>query len=137
VPDAPASFEAVLETSLYHDSSQREEIESFYSQTLGLRLVSSWQDGLAFRVGTGVLLLFDRQGVARRDGPIAAHGSTGAGHACLVAPAPAYAVWKRRLADGGVEITHEHEWGSGRRSFYFHDPAGNLLEIADGDLWPR
>jgi catechol 2,3-dioxygenase-like lactoylglutathione lyase family enzyme len=36
-----------------------------------------------------------------------------------------------------VEITHEHAWDSGRRSFYFQDPAGNLLEIADGELWPR
>ncbi|MEQ8788558.1 MAG: hypothetical protein RIC55_19770 [Pirellulaceae bacterium] len=22
------------------------------------------------------------------------------------------------------------------RSFYFHDPAGNVLEIADRDIWP-
>jgi catechol 2,3-dioxygenase-like lactoylglutathione lyase family enzyme len=134
--DAPASFETVLETSLYHDSTERAEIEGFYSQTLGLRQVSSWPDGLAFRVGAAVLLLFDRQGVARRDGPIAAHGSSGPGHACLVATPAAYEGWKRQLAERGVEITHEHEWDSGRRSFYFQDPAGNLLEIADGDLWP-
>ena len=36
----------------------------------------------------------------------------------------------------GIEITHEQEWQGGRRSFYFKDPAGNLLEIADGDIWP-
>ena len=42
-----------------------------------------------------------------------------------------------RIAERGIEITHEHEWDGGRRSFYFHDPAGNLLEIADGDLWPE
>jgi hypothetical protein len=24
---------------------------------------------------------------------------------------------------------------NGVRSFYFHDPAGKLLEIGDGDLW--
>ena len=29
------------------------------------------------------------------------------------------------------------EWDNGVRSFYFHDPAGNVLEIADGDLWPK
>jgi catechol 2,3-dioxygenase-like lactoylglutathione lyase family enzyme len=44
---------------------------------------------------------------------------------------------RERLADGGVEITHEHEWDGGGRSFYFHDPAGNLIEIADRDLWPK
>ena len=45
--------------------------------------------------------------------------------------------WRERLGAAGVEITHEHDWEGGRRSLYFHDPAGNLLEIADGDLWPR
>jgi catechol 2,3-dioxygenase-like lactoylglutathione lyase family enzyme len=129
-------LERVLETSLYHDSDQREAMESFYSEKLGLRRVSSWRDGLAFRVGPGVLLLFDRQGVAEREGPIADHGSVGPGHACLVVAPGAYEEWKSRLADRGVEITHEHEWDGGRRSFYFQDPAGNLLEIADGDLWP-
>ena len=75
--------------------------------------------------------------LAERAGPIADHGSTGPGHACLLAAEPATtrpgATGSRRR---GVEITHEHEWGDGRRSFYFKDPAGNLLEIADGDLWP-
>ena len=42
-----------------------------------------------------------------------------------------------RFASAALEITHEHEWNEGRRSFYFNDPAGNLLEIADGDLWPE
>ena len=86
-----------------------------------------------------MLLLFDREALAAREGPIAAHGTVGPGHACLLV------VGSRRLrapgaatcASAGVEITHEHEWDGGRRSFYFHDPAGNLLEIADGDLWPE
>jgi catechol 2,3-dioxygenase-like lactoylglutathione lyase family enzyme len=135
--DVPASVESVLETSLYHASSERGAMESFYGETLGLRRVSSWPDGIAYRVGAGVLLLFDREGVAKRDGPIAAHGSSGPGHACLVASEGGYDAWKQRLEAGGVEITHEQEWPSGRRSFYFFDPAGNLLEIADGDLWPN
>ena len=136
MPDTPPTLESVLETSLYHASSQREAMEAFYDETLCLRQVSSWPDGIAFRVGSGVLLLFDREGVAAREGPIAAHGSSGPGHACLVAPQGGYDAWKQRLATGGVEIAHEQEWPSGRRSFYFSDPAGNLLEIADGDLWP-
>ena len=60
------------------------------------------------------------------------------GHACLVVSDPGD--YERRLADlreAGVEITHEHQWDGGRRSFYFRDPAGNLLELADGDLWPE
>jgi catechol 2,3-dioxygenase-like lactoylglutathione lyase family enzyme len=132
----PPNLGSVLETALYHDPSEREAIEEFYSETLGLRAVSRWPDGVAFRVGGGVLLLFDREGLERREGPIADHGTTGPGHACLVAGAPGYDGWRQRLAQLGVEITHEHEWDSGLRSFYFRDPAGNLLEIADGDMWP-
>jgi catechol 2,3-dioxygenase-like lactoylglutathione lyase family enzyme len=137
MPGEPPGFDSVLETALYHSPGERAEMERFYEQTLGLRRVSSWPDGIAYRIGGGVLLLFDREGLSRREGPIAAHGSVGPGHACLVVSANAYEPWKRRLADRGVEITHEHEWDGGRRSFYFQDPAGNLLEIADGDLWPR
>jgi catechol 2,3-dioxygenase-like lactoylglutathione lyase family enzyme len=132
-----SDFDGILETALYHDSSERAEVESFYSETLELRQVSDWPDGIAFRIGGGVLLLFDRDGLRQREGPIADHGSVGAGHACLVATGPGYERWKRRLTEHGVQITHEHEWKGGRRSFYFKDPAGNLLEIADGDLWPR
>jgi catechol 2,3-dioxygenase-like lactoylglutathione lyase family enzyme len=131
-----ASFDGILETALYHDASERAEVERFYAEALGLRQVSAWPDGIAFRIGDGVLLLFDRDGLTQREGPIADHGSVGPGHACLMAAGPAYEEWKRRLTKRGVRITHEHEWKGGRRSFYFLDPAGNLLEIADGDLWP-
>jgi catechol 2,3-dioxygenase-like lactoylglutathione lyase family enzyme len=134
----PAQLGGVLETCLYHEPGEREDIERFYGETLGLRRVASWPDGVAFRTGDAVLLLFDRAKVAERDGPIAAHGSRGPGHACLAVSAPEdYDGWKRHLAAREVEITHEHDWGEERRSFYFADPAGNLLEIADGDLWPR
>ena len=132
----PASLDCVLETALYHDPSQREEVERFYSDVLGLKPVSSWADGIAFRVGAGVLLLFDRQGLARREGPIAEHGTDGPGHACLVVEPAAYEDWKQHLDEAGAQVVHEHEWEGGRRSLYFPDPAGNLLEIADGDLWP-
>ncbi|MGH2952583.1 MAG: VOC family protein [Solirubrobacterales bacterium] len=130
-------FEGVLETALYHDPEQREEIESFYREVLGLALVARWDDGLAFRVGLGVLLLFDRERLATRSGPIADHGTSGPGHACMHASAAGYERWREHLIERGVEIVHDHEWGDAKRSFYFHDPAGNLLEIADSDLWPR
>ena len=128
---------AVLETCLYHDSAEAAAVERFYTGTLGLRPVARWPGGIAFRVDAGVLLLFDRELLGERDGPISAHGATGPGHACLMAgDGQRYEAWKRSLADAGIEITHEQEWSEGRRSFYFRDPAGNLLEIADGDLWP-
>jgi catechol 2,3-dioxygenase-like lactoylglutathione lyase family enzyme len=136
VDDGPA-VKGVLETCLYHDPTQTQAIERFYGETLGLALVSRWPGGMAFRAGAGVLLLFDRAELTRRDGPISAHGSDGPGHACLLAGGESrYEEWKSRLAEAGVAVTHEHEWPRQRRSIYFEDPAGNLLEIADDDLWP-
>jgi catechol 2,3-dioxygenase-like lactoylglutathione lyase family enzyme len=126
---------AVLETCLYHDTADRERMEAFYGDVLDLEVTAEWPDGVAFRVGEGVVLLFDRDRLGDGEGPIKEHGTRGSGHACFVVEAGAYAAWKERLAAGGVEITHEQEWPGGRLSFYFNDPAGNLLEIADGDLW--
>ena len=57
----------------------------FYGDVLGLPAVAGWEDGVAFRIGAGVLLLFDRDQLALRAGPIADHGTSGAGHACLQA----------------------------------------------------
>ena len=133
----PSPLDGVLETSLYHGRAETGAIEAFYGGLLDLPLVSRWPGGLAFRLGAGVLLLFERETVAERGEPMADHGATGPGHACLLASeADAYDRWRDRLDAAGVEITHEHEWSGGRRSFYFKDPAGNLLEIADGDIWP-
>jgi catechol 2,3-dioxygenase-like lactoylglutathione lyase family enzyme len=132
---AAHTLSGVLETCLYHAGGEREAMERFYRGVLGLEAEAEWPDGIAFRLGTGVVLLFDRDLVSKRDGPIAEHGATGPGHVCFLAEDGGYEPWRDRLVAEGVEITHEHEWPGGRRSFYFQDPAGNLLEIADADLW--
>jgi catechol 2,3-dioxygenase-like lactoylglutathione lyase family enzyme len=135
--DAPSPLSGVLETALYYEPGQREEMEGLYRDVLGLKLVARWGDGTALRIGGGVLLLFDREKLATRDEPPADHGSHGPDHSCLLAPEGAYEAWKARLADHGIEIAHEATWSEGLRSFYFRDPAGNLLEIAEADIWPR
>jgi catechol 2,3-dioxygenase-like lactoylglutathione lyase family enzyme len=130
-------LERVLETVLYHDSAERDQMERIYGDVLALPLVARWPDGMSFRLGGGVVLLFDRERIVDRDEPPARHGSSGPGHVCFVVGVEDYVAWTERIAAAGLEITHEHSWQGGRRSFYFHDPAGNLLEIADGDLWPE
>ena len=129
-------FAGVLETALYHDTAARTAVEAFYGGVLGLPRVAGWEDGVAFRVGAGVLLLFDRDKLAERGGPIADHGTSGPGHVCLHADPSEYDRWRERLETAEVEIVHDADWGGGGCSFYFKDPAGNLLEVADRDLWP-
>jgi catechol 2,3-dioxygenase-like lactoylglutathione lyase family enzyme len=126
----------VLETTLYHGGGGRKAIERFYGDLLGLAAVAGWDDGIAFRVGDGVLLLFDRERLAERLGPIADHGASGPGHVCLRSASGAYERWRAQLEAAGVAIVHDSDWGGRGRSFYFKDPAGNLLEIADRDFWP-
>jgi catechol 2,3-dioxygenase-like lactoylglutathione lyase family enzyme len=126
-------LEAVLETVLYHASGEEEELARFYGEVLELPRIGG---GLTFRVGPGVLLLFDRERSSVQTTP-PPHGASGPVHTCFVAPAEDYERWKQRVSDRGIPILEERTWENGVRSFYFRDPAGNVLEIADGDLWPR
>ena len=52
-------LERILETVLYYSSGQEEELARFYGEVLGLRAVG--RGGLTFRVGEGLLLLFDAE----------------------------------------------------------------------------
>jgi catechol 2,3-dioxygenase-like lactoylglutathione lyase family enzyme len=129
-------LDGLLEVALYHDVAEEGAMADFYGEALGLPRVAEWPDGAAHRLGGLVVLLFARERLAEREGPIAEHGTVGPGHVCFTAPDGEYEAWKDRIG-ATVEIIHEHEWKGGRRSFYFRDPAANLLEVADGDLWPQ
>ena len=129
-------LERILETVLYFSSGEEEELARFYGDVLGLRAVG--ESGLTFRIGDGVrvLLLFDA-GLASAQSWPPPHGAHGPAHTCFVARGGEYDDWKKRIADSGRSILEEIVWDNGVRSFYFRDPAGNVLEIADGDLWPE
>jgi catechol 2,3-dioxygenase-like lactoylglutathione lyase family enzyme len=125
----------VLETVLYCTTENEEETRRFYREVLGLQPVR--EGSVAHRLGDGVLLLFNADESSVQEWP-PAHGARDARvHTCFVAASGEYDTWKERLAGQDVEITQEIEWPSGPRSFYFEDPAGNVLEIAEGDMWSR
>lgn len=126
----------VLETVLCYDSPYRSAMHRFFEEVLELPRVAGWETGTAYRLGAGVVLIFDRERLAESVSPVSAHGTQGAGHLCLRAADERYDDLRARLVERGVEITHDHEWPGGGRSFYFADPAGNLLEVADRDIWP-
>lgn len=123
----------ILETVLYCTTENEEHTRRFYRDVLGLEPFSA--DSAGFRVGPGVFLLFNRERSSQQEWP-PPHGAAGPGHTCFVAASGEYERWKEHLRARGVEITNETTWDSGIRSFYFDDPAGNVLEIAEGDLWP-
>jgi catechol 2,3-dioxygenase-like lactoylglutathione lyase family enzyme len=124
----------VLETVLYYASDQQDEMERFYENVLGLESLGLGRWSLAFRLGQGVVLLFDRERSSTQEEP-PPHGASGSIHAAFLAAPGEYDAWKERLADRGVTLIDEIAWDSGVRSCYFTDPAGNLLEIAERDLW--
>jgi len=81
-----------------------------------------------------VLLLFGAA-ATRRGGKLPPHGAEGPIHVCFRVPPEEYDAWKEHLQTHDVALLREVDWSNGR-SFYFHDPDGNLLEIVDADIWP-
>jgi len=128
-------LQSVLETVLYYASDQQEAMERFYTDVLRLESLGLGRHSLAFRLGPGVVLLFDREWSIAQDTP-PAHGASGPVHTCFLAAPGEYDAWLARLGDAGVALTDELTWGSEIRSCYFEDPAGNVLEIAEADIWP-
>ena len=127
-------FAGVLETVVYCTTENEEETRRFYREALGLEPVR--EGSVAHRVRGGVLLVFNAEESSAQSSP-PPHGAPGSRvHTCFLAAPGDYELWKERLTRHDVAITQEIEWPGGTRSFYFDDPAGNVLEIAEADMWP-
>lgn len=129
------NFAGILETVVYCTTENEEETRRFYRDVLGFEPVR--EGSVAHRVGSGVFLVFNADKSAVQDSP-PPHGAPGARvHTCFLAAPGDYEAWKQKVAGAGVEIIQEIEWPDRPRSFYFNDPATNVLEIAEADMWPR
>ncbi|MWD28039.1 glyoxalase/bleomycin resistance/extradiol dioxygenase family protein [Aquicoccus sp. SCR17] len=140
--DLPAAAPpgAMLETALY--AEDLDAAERFYAGLLGLEVIVRVPGRhVFFRVGPGVLLLFNPEETQKPSGnpdfPVPPHGARGPGHACFAATLPEMEALRERLVAAGVEIESDFHWPNGARSIYFRDPAGNSLEIAEPGLWAR
>jgi catechol 2,3-dioxygenase-like lactoylglutathione lyase family enzyme len=122
----------VYETVVY--APDLEAATAFYAGVLGLQQVAD----MAFRLDDdGILLLFDPAQSSRPGRPVPSHGPSG-GSVHVAFSVDELEPWRERLAAAGVEIEDEHEWArGGARSLYVRDPAGNSVELVEGDLWPR
>lgn len=129
---------AILEAALY--AADLAAAEAFYGGLLGLPVIGR-VDGrhVFFRVGAGVLLVFDPAATEVPPSnpalPVPVHGARGAGHVCFAASRAEIAAWRERLVAVGVEIEAEFDWPNGARSLYVRDPAGNSVEFAEPRLW--
>jgi catechol 2,3-dioxygenase-like lactoylglutathione lyase family enzyme len=123
----------VYETVLYaHDVAA---VHTFYRDVIGLRPVSLDDLAAAFRLDDGAMLLvFAPQRSSQPGRAVPSHGTSGSGHVAFAVAA--LDEWPERLRAGGVAIEREVEWESGR-SLYFRDPAGNSVELVEGDIWPK
>ncbi|HWL64816.1 MAG TPA: VOC family protein [Actinomycetota bacterium] len=128
----PTPLTGILESVLYCTPETEAATRHFYAEVLGLRQVSQW----TYRLGDQLFLLFNAQETRVQEWP-PPHGAAGSGHICFTVPPEGYAEWKDHLAANGTEVIEEIDWSRGVLSFYFKDPAGNMLEIANGDMWPR
>jgi catechol 2,3-dioxygenase-like lactoylglutathione lyase family enzyme len=123
----------IYETVLYADDLAA--VRDFYRDVLGLRSVGDPGELAAtFRLDDGGMLLFFAPQLSSQPGrAVPSHGATGAGHV-------AFSVkklddWRDRLRAAEIDIEQEVEWDGGR-SIYFRDPAGNSVELVEGDIWP-
>ncbi|MGR3461224.1 MAG: VOC family protein [Roseovarius sp.] len=137
--DLPAA-PAILEAALY--AADLDAAERFYGGVLGLeRIVRAGARHVFYRVGGGVLLIFNPEETAKPPGasdlPVPPHGARGPGHFCFAVEGAAMDGWRARLEAAGVEIEADFHWPNGARSIYFRDPAGNSLEMAEPRLWAR
>ena len=126
----------VYETVLY--SEDVDATAAFYAGALELQAIDPPDEhSAAFRLpDRGVLLIFDarRSGAGGRFVPV--HGTSGPGHVAFAVGDGELETAKRALEERGVQIEREIAWPVGGRSFYFRDPAGNSVELVEGEIWP-
>jgi catechol 2,3-dioxygenase-like lactoylglutathione lyase family enzyme len=126
----------IYETVLY--ASDVAAAAAFYEHLLGLRPLPGLGDlGAAFRLSDGgMLLIFDPEMSATPGRPIPSHGATGQGHVAFAVGAGGVDAFAAELRRRGVAIESEVEWPEGGRSLYIRDPAGNSVELIEGEAWP-
>jgi catechol 2,3-dioxygenase-like lactoylglutathione lyase family enzyme len=129
------NFIKIKETCLYVNDLER--AKNFYEQVLELPLISYVEDKHAFfKAGASVLLLFNPEDSRHKKSPPAHYGG-GKQHFAFEVALADYAAARQWIVSKGIQITDEVTWESGKTSFYFEDPEGNVLEIVPSEgIWP-
>ena len=125
----------VYETVLY--AADVEATARFYADVLGLYLLEQPTElSAVFRLPDGgVLLIFDPARSSTPGRPVPSHGATGAGHVAFAVEFGALDAFADALRRQSIEIEQEITWVEGGRSVYVRDPAGNSVELVEGEIW--
>ena len=83
-----------------------------------------------------MLLIFAPERSSEAGRPVPSHGAFGAGHVAFSVEPGGVDAFVDDLMRRGVEIEQEITWDEGGRSVYVRDPAGNSVELIDGEAWP-
>ena len=131
-------IEGLLETSLYARDLRR--TATFYRDLFGFKTLVDSPRLVAFEIARRSVLLVFQAGATEDDvvdthGTIPGHYGHGRLHLALSIKADDVAVWRKRLAEQGVEIVGEYRWPRGGTSLYMRDPDGALVELATPGLW--
>lgn len=128
------NFLRIKETCLYVSDLQK--AKSFYEKILGLTIISYVPSKHLFlRAGESVLLLFNPEDSKRKTSP-PPHYAVGKQHFAFEVADSDYNDALEKIRSAGVKIIDEVVWKSGKRSFYFNDPEGNVLEVVpDNGVW--
>jgi catechol 2,3-dioxygenase-like lactoylglutathione lyase family enzyme len=131
-----AAVLGVYETVLY--ARDVEATARFYAGPLGLRALEASEGlGAVFRLDDGgVLLIFDPERASEPGRYVPAHGADGPGHIAFSVAPGGLEAFAARLQAAGIEVEREITWGQGGRSLYVRDPAGNSVELIEGEAWP-
>ena len=112
-----------------------EATRAFYSNLLGFSIISDVANRhIFFRVGEAVLLCFNPD-ITKNVAVLPPHYAIGPQHIAFQVSQGEYEYWKEKLQKNGVKIIHEQHWKEEKYSFYFHDPARNVLEIIPPNIW--
>jgi catechol 2,3-dioxygenase-like lactoylglutathione lyase family enzyme len=127
-------FKQIKETCIY--VRDLGSIYDFYCKELELPVITYLKDKHLFmRVGNSVLLFFNPDDSLKKKSPPPHYGG-GKQHFAFEIASSDYENAKEKIIEKGIRITEEVTWKSGKKSFYFEDPAGNVLEIVPDDgIW--
>jgi catechol 2,3-dioxygenase-like lactoylglutathione lyase family enzyme len=125
----------IKETCLY--VTDLKATKAFYHTQLGLPLLSMVEGRhIFFRAGESVLLCFIAA-KTKQEKSLPPHGAKGSVHFAFEVKREEYPAALQKVRTAAIPVLHEHIWPNDLRSFYFHDPDENLVEIIEEGLWER